>query len=138
MVAATIYVSCRDSEIPCTLNDVTKATGLTKSSIARCYRIILVTLNLQMPVSNIEQCVFRIAKKMEVPEKIKHHAIRILDYASKRNHLAGKDPMGISAAVIYLASMDYGGKISQRKLAKIAMITEVTIRNRCKGLQDIH
>lgn len=139
MVAATIYAACRDSETPCTLNDITEITGLRKNSIAKCYRAILVTLNLQMPVSDINQCVLRIAKDMGISKKVKQHAMSILVHAKKKNHLAGKDPMGLAAAAaIYLASMDYDEKISQGELAKTAMLTEVTIRNRCKGLRTIH
>ena len=137
MVAATIYVACRDSDTPRTLNDVTEATGLKKNSIAKCYRTILVTLNLQMPVSDIEQCVLRIAKGMGISEKVKEHAMTILDAAKKRNHLAGKDPMGVAAAGIYLASIDNEEKISQGDLARTSMLSEVTIRNRCKGLRSI-
>ncbi len=138
MVAATIYAACRDSDTPRTLNDIIKATGLRKNSIAKCYRAILTNLNLQMPVYDIEQCVLRIANDMGISEKVKQYAITILDNAKKRNHLAGKDPMGIAAAAIYLASLDIGEKISQRELAKTAMITEVTVRNRCKGLRSIN
>ncbi len=137
MVAATIYAACRDSNISCTLNDVTEATGLRKNLIAKCYRAILVTLNLQMPVSDIDQCVLRITKNMEISEKVKQKTMSILDDAKKANHLAGKDPMGVSAAAIYLASMDAGEKISQGELARISMLTEVTIRNRYKGLRSI-
>ena len=137
MVAATIYAACRDSDTPRTLNDVTEATGLRKNSIAKCYRAILVTLNLQMPVSDIEQCVLRIAKGMGISEKVKEHTMTILDVAKKRNHLAGKDPMGVAAAGIYLASIDNEEKISQGDLARTSMLSKVTIRNRCKGLRSI-
>ena len=74
---------------------------------------------------------------MKTSEKVKQHAMRILDNAKKKNHLAGKDPMGVAAAAIYLASRDIGEKISHGELARTAMLTEVTIRNRCKGLQSI-
>jgi transcription initiation factor TFIIB len=131
MVAATIYAACRDSDTPRTLNDVTEATGLRKNSIAKCYRAILVTLNLQMPVSDIEQCVLRIAKGMGISERVREHAMTILD------HLAGKDPMGVAAAGIYLASIDNEEKISQGDLARTSMLSKVTIRNRCKGLRSI-
>ena len=74
---------------------------------------------------------------MEISEKTKQYATTILDNAKKRNHLEGKNPMAIVAAVIYLASIDSGEKISQQELAKTARVTEVTIRNRCKGLRSI-
>ena len=137
MVAATVYAACRDSEIPCTLNDMTEATGITKSSIARCYRAILVTLNLRMPVSDIRQCILRITKNLEMSAETKQRAVTIIDDAKKRNHLAGKDPMGVAAAAIHLASIDNCEKISQGDLARVAMLTEVTIRNRCKGLRSL-
>jgi|TARA_B100000809_G_C15005084_1_gene482921 transcription initiation factor TFIIB len=137
MVAAVIYVSCRDSETSHNLNDITDATGLRKKSIAKCYRAILTNLNLQIPVSDIRQCFLRIANDMEISEKTKQYATTILDNAKKRNHLEGKNPMAIVAAVIYLASIDSGEKISQQELAKTARVTEVTIRNRCKGLRSI-
>lgn len=46
MVAATIYAACRDSDTPRTLNEITKTTGLRKNSIAKCYRAILINLDL--------------------------------------------------------------------------------------------
>ena len=137
MVAAVIYVACRDSETSHNLNDITEATGLRKKSIAKCYRAILINLNLQIPVFDIRQCFLRIANDMEISEKTKQYATTILDNAKKRNHLEGKNPMGIVAAAIYLASIEIGEKILQRELAKTAMVTEVTIRNRCKGLRSI-
>ena len=137
MVAAVIYVACRDSETSHNLNDITEATGLRKKSVAKCYRAILTNLNLQIPVSDIGQCFLRIANDMEISEKTKQYAIKILVNAKKRNHLEGKNPMGVVAAVIYLASMNSGEKISQKELAKTVMVTEVTIRNRCKGLRSI-
>lgn len=137
MVAAVIYVACRDSETSHNLNDITAAAGLRKKSIAKCYRAILTNLNLQIPVSDIRQCFLRIANGMKISEKTEQCAIKILDNAKKRNHLEGKNPMGVIAAIIYLASIDSGEKISQQKLAKTAMVTEVTIRNRCKGLRSI-
>ena len=90
MVAAAIYVSCRDSETSHNLNDITDATGLRKKSIAKCYRAILTNRNLQIPVSDIRQCFLRIANDMEISEKTKQYATTILDNAKKRNHLEGK------------------------------------------------
>jgi transcription initiation factor TFIIB len=138
MTAAAIYAACRDSETSCTLNDITNATGLRKKEIAKCYRAILINLNLKMPVSDISQCFLRIAKDMGISEKVKQYAIKILDNAKKRNHIAGKNQMGVSAAAIYLASVDIDEKISQKELAKTAMLSEVTIRNRCKGLRSLN
>jgi transcription initiation factor TFIIB len=42
--------------------------------------------------------------------------------------------MGIAAAASYIASVIVGEKRTQREIAEIAKVTEVTIRNRYKEL----
>jgi transcription initiation factor TFIIB len=43
--------------------------------------------------------------------------------------------MGMAASALYLACIKMGEKIAQRQIALAAGVTEVTIRNRCKGLK---
>jgi transcription initiation factor TFIIB len=48
---------------------------------------------------------------------------------------AGKDPMGFAASALYVAcTLENDGK-TQRDIAEAAGVTEVTIRNRYKGLR---
>nr|AIF11153.1 transcription factor TFIIB cyclin-related protein (TFIIB, GTF2B, SUA7, tfb) [uncultured marine thaumarchaeote KM3_50_F11] len=49
---------------------------------------------------------------------------------------AGKDPMGLAAAALYLACVKNDEDKTQRDIAEAANVTEVTIRNRYKGLKD--
>jgi transcription initiation factor TFIIB len=46
----------------------------------------------------------------------------------------GKDPMGITAAVLYIACQLKGEEVTQKQIADVAEVTEVTIRNRKKEL----
>jgi transcription initiation factor TFIIB len=58
---------------------------------------------------------------------------------TKREISAGKDPMGLAASVLYLASLDNDDEkenITQTDIARAASVTEVTIRNRAKELKD--
>lgn len=60
-----------------------------------------------------------------------------LEIAKKtENHLLsdGKSPNGIAAAYLYLASILLGVNILQMDISKLAGVTEVTIRNRCKDI----
>ncbi len=43
--------------------------------------------------------------------------------------------MGLAATALYLACVKNGVSITQRDLAEAAGVTEVTIRNRYKGLK---
>jgi transcription initiation factor TFIIB len=55
----------------------------------------------------------------------------------KKELSAGKDPMGLAAAVLYLICQQNGDDTkTQRFFADIAGVTDVTIRNRCSELRD--
>ena len=51
--------------------------------------------------------------------------------------MAGKDPMGVAAASLYLACITTGEIKSQKEISIASGITEVTIRNRCVGLRKM-
>ena len=57
--------------------------------------------------------------------------------AHENESTAGKDPVGLAAAAIYLAAVHNNVNITQRNIAIRAEITEVTIRNRAKGLREM-
>jgi transcription initiation factor TFIIB len=63
-------------------------------------------------------------------------AIRVLKDARKKGVVAGKDPMGLAAAALYVACVLENEKKTQKEIAEIANVTEVTVRNRYKGLKD--
>jgi transcription initiation factor TFIIB len=47
---------------------------------------------------------------------------------------AGKDPMGIAGAVLYLSCIQNDEHRTQLDFAAASGVTEVTLRNRCKEL----
>ena len=140
MIAASLYAACRDAETPRTLKDVADAGNIKKKDISRCYRILHQELELRMPVVNSIQCVSRIASQLGITEKTKRYATKILRIAQEHKESAGKDPMGLAAAALYMSCIKNGESMTQRDIAEAANVTEVTIRNRYKGLrldQDI-
>ena len=52
------------------------------------------------------------------------------------NAAGGKDPMGLDATVLYIASQSHGDRNkSQRYFADIAGVSDVTIKNRIQELR---
>jgi transcription initiation factor TFIIIB Brf1 subunit/transcription initiation factor TFIIB len=51
-----------------------------------------------------------------------------------RHAVEGKSPVGIAAATIYIAALLENTPITQQKIATVADVTEVTIRNRYQDL----
>ena len=137
LIASALYAACRDTETPRTLKDIAKESNIKRKDIARCYRLLLRELNLKMPVVNPINCIARIASKAALSEKTKRKATKILQTAGEMKISAGKDPMGLAAAALYVACVTNGENKTQRDVAEAAGVTEVTIRNRYKGLKVV-
>jgi transcription initiation factor TFIIB len=135
LIAASLYAACRDTETPRTLKDVAKVSNVKKKDIARCYRLLLREMDLKMPVIDPTKCISRIASRAGLSEKTKRRAIQILKMAIESQTSAGKDPMGLAAAALYVACVKEGENKTQKDVAEAAGVTEVTIRNRYKGLK---
>jgi len=136
MVAASLYAACRDTETPRTLREIAYAGNVKRNDISRCYRLLHNELELEMPVVDPIQCIARISSKLKISEKTKRYAAKVLKEAQERKESSGKDPMGLAASALYISCVKNGVSMTQRKVAEAAGITEVTIRNRCKGLKQ--
>ena len=89
-----------------------------------------------MPVVDPIKCVARIASRAGLSEKTKRRTLLILKDAIEMEISAGKGPMGLAAAALYLSCVMNGENKTQKDVAQAAGVTEVTIRNRCKGLKE--
>src|SRR5574341_1900737 len=136
LVAAALYAACRDTATPRNLTDVANGINIKRKDVARCYRLLLRELDLKMPVVDPIKCVAGIASRAGLSEKTKREAARILRNAEEQKISAGKDPMGLAAAALYVACVTNGENKTQRDVAEAAGVTEVTIRNRYKGLKQ--
>ena len=137
IVSAALYMACRTTETPRTLKEVASASSeKRKKNVARSYRILLQELNIRMPVEDPLRCITKIASKMEIPIKTQRTAIQLLEEAKQRREVSGKDPMGLAAATLYIACVIDGVKRTQKEIAKVADVTEVTVRNRYKSLKE--
>ena len=70
-------------------------------------------------------------------EKTKRRAIQLADHINKKDkntYTSGKDPMGLAATVLFVASANNGENMTQREVASAAGLTTVTIRCRLKEI----
>ncbi|MBA7707219.1 hypothetical protein ES703_116088 [subsurface metagenome] len=137
MVAASLYVACRMTQTPRTLEEVARHSPLDKRNIARCYRVLLKEFNLRTPVPNAQLRVPKIASEVDLGEETQRMALEILGEAERLKITGGKAPMGMAAAALYLACVMNGESRTQKMLAEASGVTEVTIRNRYKELKRL-
>jgi transcription initiation factor TFIIB len=136
IVAGSLYVACRLTKTPRTLKEFAEISLRDQKEIAKAYRLITHTLKMKMPIDNPIDYLTKIAEKAGVSCDVEGLAIRIIRDAKNKHVTMGKDPSGLAAATLYIASKIKKEKITQSHLAKAANVTEVTIRNRTKDLMN--
>ncbi|MEM1556231.1 MAG: hypothetical protein QXY57_02425, partial [Candidatus Bathyarchaeia archaeon] len=91
---------------------------------------------LSLPPLKANNYISKFSNQLALQGKVEEIANRILWVASELRLTSGKGPMGIAAAASYIASVLLGEKRTQREIAEVANVTEVTIRNRYKELTE--
>jgi transcription initiation factor TFIIB len=136
VVATAIYIACRETGAPRTLKDIAICTNMKRKDLARTYRLLVLELDLKIPMVDPIKCLVKVANRANLNEKITRKAISNMEVVIESGVSAGKDPMGLAAAVLYLSCNFAGENMTQADIADAAGVTEVTVRNRHKELKD--
>jgi transcription initiation factor TFIIB len=136
VIAALTYAVSREFESPRTLDEISEASGVEKREIGRTYRYIARELNVRILPADPISFVPRFCSMLGLSDRVQAKSIDILKKAKKHDITSGKGPTGVAAAAIYVASVLAEEKRTQREVADIVGVTEVTIRNRQKELVE--
>ena len=134
VVAGALYAACRRHEVPRTLDELSEASGIDKKEIGRTYRFITRELGIRILPSNPVDYLARFASSLKLNAETQSKAVDILEQAQNSELTSGRGPTGIAAASLYVAALINNEKRTQREVADVAGVTEVTIRNRYKEL----
>jgi transcription initiation factor TFIIB len=134
VIAALTYAVSREFDSPRTLDEISEASGVEKREIGRTYRYIARELNIRILPADPVTFVPRFCSMLGLSDRVQAKSIEILKKAKKHDITSGKGPTGVAAAAIYVACVLVGEKRTQREVADIVGVTEVTIRNRYKEL----
>jgi len=136
MVSAALYAACRIEGIPRTLDEIAAVSKVTKKEIGRSYRFLARGLKLNLKPTSPVEYVDRFGDALNLSQRTKKRAKEILREAIRRGITSGKGPTGLAAAALYVASLLEGERKTQREVAEVAHVTEVTVRNRYKELVE--
>ncbi len=127
---AALYAACRKEGIPRSLEEIAEVSRVERKEIGRTYRYISQELGLEMRPVDPKKYVPRFSSQLDLSEEVQAKAKEIIDTTAEQGLLSGKSPTGFAAAAIYAASLLCNQKKTQREVADVAQVTEVTIRNR--------
>ena len=134
IVAALVYLASRLTGIPRPIDKVAKVSGVKKKDISKAYRMIRDELRIAVPVPDPEKFVISFGRELGLSGETISRAIEIIRKAKQRGVSIGRDPAGIAAAALYIATRLSGEKKTQKAVASVAGVTEVTVRNRYREI----
>ena len=134
VVVAALYVAARRYHLPRSLNEICERTNISKREIGKTYRFITRELTVKLLPSRPEDYIPKFASELDFSADTQTKAIEILKQAEETQLTSGRGPTGLAAAALYVASLMTGEKRTQREIANVVGVTEVTIRNRYKEI----
>jgi transcription initiation factor TFIIB len=150
MLAAAMYIACREIGVGKTLKDIAQGANVKSKTLSQSYRILLTELDIKTPMLDPMRCIAKVANKMQLNERITRQGMDVMQTAIRKEVSAGKNPMGLAAAVLYISYLNNNmnnsvynknnesskNKASQTSFAQAAGITDVTLRNLVKDLKN--
>jgi transcription initiation factor TFIIB len=132
ILSAAIYLACKELETPKTLKEISDITNVKIKSISKYSRLLIFELDLKpIPVIDPIKCIVKIANNLNLEEKIKHKAIKIMKEVMREEIHVGKNPLSIAASTIYAVckNREENDK-TQLEIANSADISAVVVRDR--------
>ncbi len=136
VVAASLYGACRQCNVPRTLDEIAAASRVGRKEIGRTYRFMTRELKLKLMPTRPQDYIQRFCSELKLSSEVQARAQDILKDAANKELTSGRGPTGVAAASIYIASILSNERRTQREVAEVAGVTEVTIRNRYKELTE--
>ncbi|KAI8978612.1 cyclin-like protein [Pilobolus umbonatus] len=134
VIAACIFIACRQEKVGRTFKEICALTRVPKKEIGRCYKSLQAKLQTNTSVMNSEDLMSRFCSNLQLPNYVQKAGMDLVKRAKEVGTLAGKSPISIAAACIYLVSYLYRLPKSTREIAHVAGVSEATIKSAYKSL----
>ncbi|CAO4378464.1 unnamed protein product [Caenorhabditis nigoni] len=132
--AACLYIACRKDGVPRTFKEICAVSRVSKKEIGRCFKIIIRNLETNLEQITSADFMSRFCGNLYLPNSIQAAATRIAKRAVDMDLVAGRTPISIAAAAIYMASQASGEKRSAKEIGDVAGAAEITVRQTYKLL----
>lgn len=135
---ATIYLACKRTGVIKSLGEITDACNISDSKILRLaskyYREMIMNEDDYVYTNTLDRYIAKVVNTAKLDTKVEKVAIELAKKTSDPSWTNGKDPSGLAAAYVYMATALLAINIHQREISSFSNVTEVTIRSRCKEI----
>lgn len=161
IIAACIYIACRQERVPRTFREISSLTLVPKKDIGRCYKALaplfipgdlgspeLVSPGLAsagtgssqaqssgMASVSVQDFMARFCSHLNLNMEIQKASVLLCQKVSELTCIAGKSPISVAAAVIYMITQLYPQhKKAHKDISFVAGVSEATIKNTYKEI----
>lgn len=131
---AAVYIANQQMLTARTVDDIASIVKSNSKEVGRAYRVMKRKLMIRTPPPSPTTYVARFCSELGLNTETENVTRKILSMAENAELTYGKSPCGVAAAALYIAGYKTGQIRTQREISEVTNVTEVTIRNRYKGL----
>jgi len=137
IIGVSIYVACQQRYIPRGVGEISEGTGVNKREITELFRFLMKKLKLQKVAIDSKKWVQHFCVRLNLYDDISDTANEILfRYDEKRRIIQKINPKGYVAGAVYIAAILNGEHRTQKEVAEVAGVSEVTIGKYYKELAE--
>lgn len=147
IIAAVLFVACKQSGNPRTFNEIQQVTKVNKRQIADCFKELQATFDLGasnlrpegsgggVAVTSALDLLNRFCNLLGLEKIVTRSTEEIAEVIKAKGILDGRSPVTVAAACIYLSTTIWGlVNITPRKIAEATGVSPVTIRGSYRDL----
>ncbi|CAB3398218.1 unnamed protein product [Caenorhabditis bovis] len=132
--AACLYIACRKDGVPRTFKEICAVSRVSKKEIGRCFKLIVKNLETNLEQITSADFMSRFCGNLHLPNSVQGAATRIAKRAVEMDLVAGRTPISIAAAAIYMASQASNDKKTAKEIGDVAGAAEITVKQTYKLL----
>ncbi|MHA1266258.1 MAG: hypothetical protein ACTSRS_13580 [Candidatus Helarchaeota archaeon] len=138
LMVASLYLACRLNNFSCHIEDLSKVTQIPVKILRKNYHLIAEKFNLKLNHFTASYYLSQFINNLSLSSQFFAAATKVLKLVENLPEKPGSNPRALAAAIIYLTFkiLIPTEPVSQRALAQVSTISEVTIRKYIKRLKQ--
>ncbi|CAD5115355.1 DgyrCDS4335 [Dimorphilus gyrociliatus] len=132
IASACLYIACRQEEAPRTFKEICAVSTVSRKDVGRVFKLILKVLETSVEVITTSDFMNRFCSNLSLSNAVQKAATHVAKRAVDTDLVAGRSPISIAAAAIYMASHACNEPRTPKEICDIAGVADVTIRQSYK------
>ncbi|KAJ2157812.1 transcription initiation factor IIB [Coemansia sp. RSA 552] len=134
VVGTCIFLACRQKALPRTFKEICALTKVPRKDIGRMFKLLKERLGATASPVSSDDLMMRFCANLSLLASAQDCAVLLNQMAKQQDTLAGRSPVSVAAACIYMASHLVAQPRDAKVISHVAGISEVTIKNSYKLL----